>query len=448
MRVRVQSAWKNLQATYWFKPAAVSLGAVGLFALARALEHVLPASGIAFPPWFEVRDEGAARLLISAIVQSVVGVAGITFSVTMAALTLASSQYGPRLLRNFLADSGSQWVLGIFVGTAVYGLLTLRAIGRVGPPAAVSVNLGILLGFLSLGALVYFIHHIAKAIHADELTSVVARDLRRAVDRTFPAGLQAGPPEGVKDPAGDVPDGFERGALAVGSGQMGYLQAIDEEALMTLASGHDLLVRVEARPGDFVVEGRVLARVWPRARAQGRDAVVRGAFVVGQQRTPHQDLDFSVNELVEIALRALSPAVNDPFVASACIDRLGDGLAHLAAREAPAPYRYDDGGRLRVVAFPLAFEQLLDHAFGPLRHDGAGIALVVHRLLFALRLIGDRTRSEGHRAVLRHHAERIRRAALREIEDEADREGVTAACEETLAALAPRPGSPGAGGAG
>ena len=368
--------------------------------------------------WLYAGGADGAKTLLSAVAGSVITVAGVVFSITIAALTQASSQFGPRLLRNFMRDTGNQAVLGTFVATFMYSLLVLRTIRAAGEDGGhafvphVSVTAAVLLAAASLCVLVYFIHHVSAGLQAPHVVAAVGRDLEQAIARMFPEDLGHAPPPGC-DPERDVPPELRtEAALPVPSFDDGYLQAIDQEGLMDLARERDLVLRLIARPGEFVIAGSPLLTAWPAQRADGAFAhAVNEAFIFGTQRTAEQDVEYAIDQIVEIGVRALSPAVNDPFTAMTCVDWLGAGLCRIVrAGGTHSPYRYDAAGRLRVVADVTDFDGLVDAAFNPMRQYGCTSVMVTLRMLEVIAAVAGHTRDASQRAVLRHHVEMIRRA--------------------------------------
>lgn len=240
------------------------------------------------------------------------------------------------------------------------------------------------------------------------------------IERHFPETIA----QSTHGPA-DLPEAFARDSCSIGAAEDGYVQLIDSDALLALAVEEDLVLRVERRPGHFVVKGSALALAWPRNRAHDRtQARINAAFVVGNQRTPAQDVEFAVNQLVEIAVRALSPGVNDPFTAVACVDRLGAALSRMAQREMPSPCRRDGENKLRVVAPATAFADFADAAFDQVRQYARSSAAVTIRLLETIAVVADFAHRPEDRAALRRHAEMIARGSLEGLPEQEDRHAV------------------------
>ena len=374
--------------------------------------------------------EGAS-LLLGTVAGSMIAIAGTVFSMTLVAMSLASSQLGPRLLRNFMRDTANQVVLGTFVATFVYCLLVLRTIRRADEVAFVphlSVSIGVLLAMVSIGVLIYFIHHVSVSIQADEVIAHVGRELEDGIDRLFPGRLGKAGAAASKSPTEvDLPAVFVREARPVGAAEDGYLQLIDGDALMALASQEDLVLKLERRPGHYLVKGQTMVMVWPADRVT--EALVdqlNDAFVFGNQRTAAQDVEFSLHQLVEIAVRALSPGINDPFTAIACVDRLGSALCRLARRDAPSPLRYDDEGRLRLVASGSNFAGIVDAAFNQIRQSARSNPAVAIRMLDVIAQIAGHVQHPQDAACLQRHAGMIVRGAREAVPEAEDRLAVEA----------------------
>lgn len=352
------------------------------------LDTMVSAEWIAELGWLYSFGPEGARAVLSAIASSMITVAGLTFSITMLSLQLASSQFGPRLLRNFMRDRGNQVVLGIFISTFVYCLLVLRTVRGTEETSFVphlSVAVGVLLALASIAVLIYFIHHVATAIRIESLLKALAVETRATIDHLYPERLGHDPPHDEQS-AYDVPNVPDSDFRSIMAGSSGYMQRVDVEALMRIATEHDLVIFVEARPGRFVTEQDAVFRVRTANRVSDEVAeMLKGTFIVGQERTPEQDLEFSIRRIVEIAQRALSPGINDPTTSLYCIDRLGEAFARLARRDVPAPLRFDEQRRLRIVTTVISLDELACPAFAAVARYGMADADVVRHLLDTMK---------------------------------------------------------------
>jgi uncharacterized membrane protein len=380
--------------------------------------------------WLYGGDAEGARVVLSTIVTSMISVTSVVFSITIVALTLAAGQFGSRVLRNFMRDRGNQITLGTFIATFVYAMLVLRTIrGRDDamfvPPLAMSV--GMLLVFLSVGVLIYFIHHVASSIQADSVVGSIARETEEAIERLFPAAIGKEDPGHERPEAGKrggtrLPTRFEADAKAVRASRGDHLQIVDQEKLMDLAVENDLVVRLQARPGDFVVQGGVFADVWKDGDLDPELLdEVREVFVLGESRSLQQDAEFGILQLVEVAVRALSTGINDPFTAITCVDRISSLLCRLSGRTFPGAERFDDDGRLRVVADTSSFGGFVDSGFNQIRQNAEHSMAVLIRMLEALESIGNQVSTDEERRVLKRHAALVMEVGLSKDPLEPDR---------------------------
>ncbi|MEG4350136.1 DUF2254 family protein [Microcoleus sp. LAD1_D3] len=435
--VKLSKLWDSLHSSYWFIP---TLMAVASMILAIAM-LTLDRTGNT-PNWRWIYTGGAdgARSVLSSVASSMVSVVATAFSITIVALQLASSNFGPRLLRNFMQDTGNQIVLGTFIGTFIYCLLVLRTIHGEGegyslfvPQLSVTVGTG--LAIASIGVLIYFIHHASTIIQASHVITQVSGDLDKALERLFPQKIGEGKANNSRQMV-EIPANFDSEASSIKATGEGYLQAIDDDELMKISRHYNLLVRLTTRPGKFIVNGSDLARVFPEKQVnQSLNQQINDAFILGKERTEYQDVEFPIDQLVEIALRAISPAVNDPFTAIRCIDRLSAGLSRLAQRDFPSPYRYDDEQNLRVIVEGVTFEGLVDAAFNQLRQYSKSDVAVTIRLLEAIACIATYTHNSKQREALRRHAEMILNSSREQISQEQDKKDVQERYRQVIKAL-------------
>lgn len=439
MNTRARHFWEILTSSYWFVPSLMMLAGAGLALGLGALDVSLAARGARLRFAEGVGPEGA-RLLLSTLAGSVITVAGVGFSITMVTLTQASTQFGPRLLRSFMRDTGNQVVLGTWVGTFIYAILVLRTVqtgeGRVFVPHA-SVSAAVGLALACIIALVYFVHHVSFSLQAPQVVAAVGRELDQVVHRMFPGGIGrdgAKPVEERGHPA--LPSGFDQNARPVSAARSGYVQAVDDAILMDLAGERDLFLRLAVRPGNFVIEGNPLLRVWPPERAPSElDVRLQRAFLIGDQSTPEQDVEFAIDQIEEIALRAMSPGFNDTFTAIHCLDWLAAGLARIAQEDLPSPYRYDPRGALRVITPVSTFDGLADAAFNQIRQFGRDKAAVMIRLLEVIADLAPRMKTAEQRDALRRHARRACDEALSALPSADDRADVEDRYRKVMALL-------------
>lgn len=440
MRTWFLNRWDALRSNFWFVPTVMVVMAVILSFAAISMDDALGTDNwFATLGWTVARGPEGSRQLLAAVAGSEITIASLTFSITIVALQLASTQFGPRLLRNFMRDAGNQITLGTFIATFTYCLLVLRTVNGSEDNTHVphiAVTVGVVLALMSMGVLIYFIHHAAESIQAENVIAAVSRDLQGTIGWMFPERLGEEPPEESQWVAGGVPDDFGEFTKAVPSKASGYVQGIDDGAMLNVAVERDLVLRVVKRPGQFVMNGGALVEVWPVERADEEVMErLRSAYYLGHRRTLTQDVEFAIDQLVEVALRALSPGINDPFTAITCIDHLGAGLVGLATRRLPPPYRHDEQGRLRVVTNALTPGGLADAAFHQIRQASRSNAAVSMRLLEVIADVGRQVLDPAFQEALWRHAELIARGAREGLPEPADQAEAAERLERVRRAL-------------
>ncbi len=427
LRIPLASAWRReaLRTNLWLVPTLQIVFVVVLFAGTYALDRAAYDGTLSLPSFVISGTADAARQILTAIAAAVITVVTLVFSITIVTLTLASTQFGPRMLRNFIRDRITQLTLGSFVATFVYSILTLVSIG----PGAhgefvphVSITTTMALVVIDVAVLVVFIDHIAKSIQLPQVIASIAGDLAHAIEAEAAvpsAGAgKAGPSLSEMLARLDEDSGVVR---APGSG---YLQYVSMSRLIDISARGHAVIRLLHRPGHFVVEGEPLADVWPAAAAPGVARVLGGAHATGPHRTLTQDLSFAVDQLVEIAIRALSPAVNDTFTALACIDWLGDGLGKIAERWHPVEVHRDVAGHVRVITVTVGFRRLVERAHDKIRQASRAMPAVMIRQLDAIAKVMVRTSTAEQRQVLLEQAEMILRSSEESVPEAADRADV------------------------
>lgn len=392
MAGRLRAIWQNLIAGFWLVPGAVATVIAASAFLFVEIDRAAGKEGVGIG--FD-GDAGAARDILSTIAGSLITVAGLTFSLTIVVLTLISSQFTPRALRGFLGDRVNQVVAGAFVGIFLYCLLVLRSVRGGGDGEgfvpALSVTVAIALGLLTLVLLLLFIHHMGQSIQASHIAARVARQTLAAVDRLYSERYGASPEE-------EDPDEIVRSWLAdedpatVTPARSGHVLLVDLDAILKASGG--ARVHVPVRPGDFVTEDDALVTIWPAEALEATRSSLRRAIPVENERDLRQDVSYGLRQLTDIALKALSPGINDPTTAVTCIGYLRAALGRLAARAIPAATVRRIDGRV-VVADNRSFEEYADAAFSEIGRYASANARVVVVLLAAVRSIGCAARCAG-----------------------------------------------------
>ena len=429
------SHWRRevLRTSLWFVPALEVGAAIVLFAGTIAVDQAAYHGDFTLPGWVISGSADAARQILTTIAAAIITVVGVVFSIILVTLTLASTQFGPRMLRNFIRDRGTQLTLGTFVATFVYAVLVLASIG-VGsrgefvPHVSVTVTLGLMV--VDLAVLIYFIHHTAVSIQLPQVIASIAADLADAIEEQGSGNPDPHPKDGPT--ATELVARTEADGAVLLAPVSGYLQYIQLQDLVRLATEADAVINLEYRPGHFIVQGHRFATVWPPEAAPLVRQALGRAHIVGPYRTLSQDVSFGIDQLVEIALRALSAAVNDTFTALTCIDWLGENLCKIVVQWHPARVHRDGRGFIRVIAAEPSYDRLVQRSFEKLRQSSLGQPAVMIRMLDALARIMAETTSEGQRRVLLEQAQIINRACERSVPEASDRADIQRSYEAVL----------------
>jgi uncharacterized membrane protein len=416
---RFRRWWLDLNSSLWFVPSLMVLAAI---LAAYFLVHLDDSIGHEWtkkhPLLFGAGADGA-RGMLSSIAGSMITVAGLIFSLTLSTLAQVSSQYTSRLLRNFMRDRSNQVVMGFFVSIFVYCLAVLRTIRggdeRVFVPS-LAVAFGLLLALVSIGMLIFFIHHIASSIQAANVVGGAAEETEKLLDKLFPKELGDDATPAEKE---DLADLEPLRWVPIAARESGYIQGIDEEELLAFAHETSAVVRMEFAIGSYVTKGSALVSVAEYSAGQppvGKAEADRlhKCYSIGNQRTLDQDAGFGLRQLVDIALKALSPGINDTSTAIMSVDRLGSLLALLACRDLGSPVRAE-GGQVRVIAKRPDFASYLATAFDQVRTNAAEDEAIYIRLLAALHTVAQRTRRPDYRRAIGQQADLVLAAAEKNI---------------------------------
>ena len=392
--------------SFWFTPLV--MGVTGLLmALGLVyLDRLIIGTGIKVP----LSDMGAdgSRGILVAIAGSVLGVAATSFSITTSVLATASSTYGPRLVRNFMSDNRNQFVLGSFGASFIYCLMVLRTIrdaSDIGPQfvPSLAINFAIILGILNVILLIYFIHHISDSIQISTLISRVRDDLIRSIETIYP----------IDEKSDSFPDDKEslqpRARFAealppdnpylVMTKADGFVTWIDYNAIVRRATEHDALVKLEVQPGDYVFMGMVVAKVWQRRSTKNVDWPLLSVNN-SQTRTPYQDIRYAMQQPVDIAIRALSPGVNDPYTAINAIKGLASGVTRLVVRQNADSVMFDKDSQPRLHTGSMTIEHMLDSVFRTLKGNVAGSVDATMAVLEMAQQTLETTERDSYRHII------------------------------------------------
>lgn len=425
--LKLRQILSNLRASFWFVPSLIVFGSIVLAVILIVVDTSGHDRWLAqWPRLFGVGAEGS-RQMLSTLAGSMMTVLGVTFSMTLVALTLASSQYTSRVLRIFMSSGITQTTLGVFAGTFIYCLIVLRTIRSDSIDEfipSLSVFFAFVLAFGSVGTLIFFIHHIASSIQASSIIASVAQETYSAIDRLFPDENEQGSEE--KEDNDEDEEKLlrilnEKTWCAVPAKQSGYIQSVDSDVLLRLAGDKKTIVRMERGIGDFVVQKTALASLaLKEAPDKETIAAINEAYSISIHRTVYQDPAFGVRQIEDIAVKALSPGINDTSTAVMCLNQLTAILAYIIGRRIP-PSRLCNDGELRVIAIVPTFESLLADSFNQIRRNAAGNVAIMSCLLNALDNIASLTNSRCRRQALYKQMQWVAELAERTIESPHDR---------------------------
>jgi uncharacterized membrane protein len=381
---------ENIKANFWFVPSVMIFLTIGMVVLTVWIDiHAMWDAKRYFPIVYSTNVQ-AVRALLGTIAGSMITVTSIAFSITIVSLTMASSQFGPRLMRNFMMDRVTQVVLGVFTSTFVYCILVFCAISLNEPyqfTPGLTLIWAILMTCISVGFLIHFIHHVAKSIQADAVIDDVYRELTQNIDKFFPQYSEDKQwrPQIFSKSLGEGEYAHEIEMRAKASG---YVQLIDKEALMKHLVELDRRLALYFAPGNYIRKGATFAHIYAKDSDSSLENInLDKHFILGSKRTPVQDSEYAVHQLVEIALRALSPSINDPFTAIVCVDKLGSVLCDLTTRQFPSVEQKDDEGAVRLHCKSLSFIDVGRAAFDQIRQEATDNTAVTIRLLVSLNEI-------------------------------------------------------------
>jgi len=435
---RFKQIWSDLRSSFWFMPSLIVVGSIA-FAVAL-IETDSAGSDRWLAQWPRLFGAGAegARQMLSTLAGSMMSVMGITFSMTLVALALASSQYTSRILRNFMGSHVTQLTLGVFAGIFAYCLVVLRTVrsGDVEFVPSLAVFFAFILALCGIGVLIFFIHHIASSIQASSIIASIAEDTITSIKRLFPERLGHEPDED-KDQDQVLQSLDERSWHPVPAENNGYIQSVNNEALLSLARSKKTVVRMEYGIGAFVVQNTALVSLaLDEPPDQETIATLNNAYSIGRHRTVEQGPAFGIRQIVDIALKALSPGVNDTSTAVMCVDYLSAILAELACRKFPASLRYEED-QLRVITIAPTFESLLAEAFEQIRASAEGNVAIMARMLSAFETLADITTSLSRRRAINEQVQWIAEMAGRTTEATHDRMRIASRLIEVRKALEP-----------
>ena len=436
-RATARYLWDRMKVSLWFVPLVMALAAFCLSGLLGRLDEHVPNVILNNSNFFIAGSATEMRAIMIGVAGTILATTGVVFSLLTLPLSTVASQFGSRLLRVFMRDRTTQFVLGTFVGTFCYCLATALSIPNRPQTAApqISVTFGLILTLATFASLIALIQHISIMLQAPNIVASAGAELMNVI-------RSESSDEAGESQSRSVPERSGTGSLVESEAyplrltKTGYIQFVDPQIVLNLAQENDLIIHLLRKPGQFVWSGVTAALVWPKAKVDERLIKhLQRAIQVGNQRTPVQDVEYAINQLVEVAVRAMSPAINDPFTALTCLDYLIDGLVSYVRSGEINPNIYDDDGKLRLIFEPASAAQLHCSAFDMLRHASCDNASVLLHMLNTLRVIGREAKSPELRQELLRHVSLIQ--AESQVSDlvEQDRQAIRLRCESLQAGL-------------
>lgn len=429
---RLKQILSDLRASLWFVPGILITVSIALALVLIEVDSNIKLEWLEnYPRLFGLGADGS-RGMLAAIAGSMLTVATLAFSLTLNAITQASGQYTPRIFRNFMRDRANQFVLGYFVGVFAYCLLVLRTIRgadeiRFVPSLAVLTGLVLALGGIIV--LIFFFHHIAASLQITTILNNIVDETRETVEKLFPQEL--GKAATVEEKSETRQAAGVKNWRKIPALEAGYVQSADTDSLLGFAAENNILLRMRRGIGQFVGRGATLAEIAPDTETADWEAIIdkkkikeiNDLFGINRHRTIEQDVGFGIRQIVDIALKALSPGVNDTTTAISCIDNLGEILGEIARRNMPAPVRSKDGVP-RVITLTPNFQDYVETAFDQIRISGKANQAIFERLLTTIKFLAECTTNKKRRAVLEKQVGLIEEFAEQTLETDYEKEKV------------------------
>ena len=432
-RVTTRHNWDRLKVSFWFFPVVMSLGAILLSWVLYWLDGLVPNEILEKSRIILSGSPDQIRTMFVSMAGTILATAGVVFTLLTLPLSTVAAQYGSRLLRVFLGDRTTQLVLGMFVATFVYCLAAALSI----PPTEVepdgpqiTITVGLFLMLATFASLILLVQHISTMLQAPNIAAAAGAELRNVVLAEIPEQVEK--IDGIKGELKIIPDTLvKKEGYPLIVRQSGSIQYIDPDYILTLAQENDLIIHLLRKPGHIVWRGMQVATVWPANRVdEDLERLLQNAFRIGNTRTPTQDVAYGFNQLVEMAVRAMSPAINDPYTAMTCLNYIGEGLALFVRQGEKSPYYYDQDNQLRLILEPITFTELIDGAIDMLRHASCDNASVLIHMLKVIQTISQEADSSYANKELFRHIELIREEAKAGSLIDSDRERIFKLCTD------------------
>lgn len=420
MFTKIYNFWHILRSTLWFTPALFCAFSVLLISGIYGFETFYLSADYSVPSYLYKGTIEESRDLVGLLLSAMITMTTLVISITIVVLSLASSQLGPRLIKSFMADHTTQNYIGLFFGSIIGCFIMIRILhgGDIGTDVRPQLSISFLIFyvFANMFVLLFFVHHVAESCIADNVVGRVSINLVNAIDRLAPHKN-----EDIKVKRDALPEQLLKDGKRLKFTHGGYIQTIGYADLLKIANENDIYIKVELKAGRFVIAGQSGIEVWPETRIDAKlEKSILDAVVIGGQRTPTQDPEYSMRHLIEIALRALSPGINDPYTAASVIDHLCEALSRLFAQETDLHRYYDSQGLLRVEGIPILDSELVDMAFNQIRQAAKNRPDITIHLLRGIANLAPLARTEEHKEALRKQARMLKEQTDQDVINELD----------------------------
>lgn len=415
--------WNVARNSFWFLPILFVFGAILLAFSFVSVDRILNVTGTYYDI-IRIENFNAARSLLSAIASAMISVAGTVFSVTLVVLTLASSQFGSQLIKNFIGVRINQIVLGSYISTFLYCLIIVLFINEDSTNPfipSISIYAAILAALLNIILLIFFIHNVASEIQVNKVINNIYSATLIDIERIYPKGLGEEPKQEI--PKAEIQQKIEScvNSAKLVSNTSGYLQYVDYDSIIKKLIESDAILMLEIRPGDFILEQMEVGCVYFLGdEARLDEESIFSDIIIGSSRTSQQDIEFSINQIVQVAAKALSPGVNDPYTAITCIDNLSGILTRLMQIEIPSEQRLDEEGQLRIIAENFDFEGIVRNGFDQIRQYSENNISVNIRLAESLKKLHKIARNDTQKRSINYQASLLREMGQRSIKEKGD----------------------------
>jgi uncharacterized membrane protein len=421
-------------------PFTMAAGVVVLLVATVTLDVFIDARMAPALRWLSVGNIDDARAILGAVLGAVSTVLALIFSVSLLVFSMASSQLGPRMMSYFMRNRTMQVTLGLFLATFLHSFVTFIITGERGGEVFVpqiTVLCSVALVLVSFGYLVIYNNRVAQAIQTNDALPRIVENLHVAISEleTMRRNTSAPPPEEEGEEVGLLKDRcISEGRLVVAN-TSGYIQRINYRRLVRIAESHGIIVYFPITAGEFILEAEPLAYILPASQREDLPESIQASVDIGQLRTLEQDIEFAFAQLLEIAIRALSPAINDTYTALSCIDWLSDAFRMLSALpRTDGTWRTRDG-TIRLIRRRVRVPQLVRTAFDMIREAGATSPAVATRLLQTFSRLAPIANTDDERAALLVQVEAVWQAASRNPEVSLDHATIAAAYHEAQSRL-------------